>query len=337
MAGHQTCFAAVLTESLNAVQAASDRFDIKVKGKGGHGAAPHSTVDAIVEASHLVLALQTIVSRNRDPLEPAVLSVCMMKGGHGYNIICAYCRSAFDASLAALKMPHVDTGAEAPIYFHVFSHAPNPRVPLPAGDEVALCGTVRTFSEDTRSMVIRRMREVCDGVAATFGGSVDFIFDAGYPATVNRCPASVACVKKCGEELVGLDRSGVPFTTCGAEDFSYFLQEKVRCCHCDVAAGVEPSPWGPAWSRHGVHQLARFGDFPTVMPARHRCDGCCQRARAVSAARCCWIPSLSALAARCLLLCRRGSSGRGAAAPQVRVRLRQRRHAGLGQHVPPDC
>lgn len=164
-----------------ACMAASDRFDIKVKGKGGHGAAPHSTVDAIVEASHLVLALQTIVSRNRDPLEPAVLSVCMMKGGHGYNIIC---------------------------------------------DEVALCGTVRTFSEDTRSMVIRRMREVCDGVAATFGGSVDFVYDAGYPATVNRCPASVACVKKCGEELVGLDRSGVPFTTCGAEDFSYFLQEK---------------------------------------------------------------------------------------------------------------
>lgn len=73
---------------LDWLQAASDRFDIKVKGKGGHGAAPHSTVDAIVEASHLVLALQTIVSRNRDPLEPAVLSVCMMKGGHGYNIIC---------------------------------------------------------------------------------------------------------------------------------------------------------------------------------------------------------------------------------------------------------
>lgn len=80
-------------------------------------------------------------------------------------------------------------------------------------------------------MVIRRMREVCDGVAATFGGSVDFVFDAGYPATVNRCPASVACVKKCGEALVGLDRSGVPFTTCGAEDFSYFLQEKVSGMH----------------------------------------------------------------------------------------------------------
>jgi len=44
--------------------AASDKFVINVKGKGGHGALPQGTVDAIVEASHLVTSLQTIVSRN---------------------------------------------------------------------------------------------------------------------------------------------------------------------------------------------------------------------------------------------------------------------------------
>ena len=45
--------------------AASDMFCIEVKGKGGHGAAPQGTVDAIVEAAHVVSALQTIVSRNK--------------------------------------------------------------------------------------------------------------------------------------------------------------------------------------------------------------------------------------------------------------------------------
>lgn len=46
------------------VMASSDRFDITVKGKGGHGAAPQGTVDAIVEAAAVVMGLQTIVSRN---------------------------------------------------------------------------------------------------------------------------------------------------------------------------------------------------------------------------------------------------------------------------------
>ena len=44
--------------------AASDKFTINVKGKGGHGGAPQGTVDAIVEAAHVVTSLQTIVSRN---------------------------------------------------------------------------------------------------------------------------------------------------------------------------------------------------------------------------------------------------------------------------------
>ena len=69
------------------VMAASDKFEIEVKGKGGHGAAPQGTVDAIVEAAHLVTALQTIVSRNKDPLETGVVTVGTINGGFGYNII----------------------------------------------------------------------------------------------------------------------------------------------------------------------------------------------------------------------------------------------------------
>lgn len=69
------------------VMAASDKFCIEVRGSGGHGAAPQYTVDAIVEAATLVTSLQTVVSRNVDPLESAVLTCGTIKGGYGYNIV----------------------------------------------------------------------------------------------------------------------------------------------------------------------------------------------------------------------------------------------------------
>ena len=67
--------------------AAADMFDIKIKGIGGHGAAPQGTVDSVIVASHLVQALQTIVSRNTNPLESTVVSIGKINGGHNFNII----------------------------------------------------------------------------------------------------------------------------------------------------------------------------------------------------------------------------------------------------------
>lgn len=67
--------------------AAVDRFDVTVKGKGGHCAFPEQTVDPIVAASHIVLALQNIVSRKTGATDPAVLSICRINGGTAYNII----------------------------------------------------------------------------------------------------------------------------------------------------------------------------------------------------------------------------------------------------------
>ena len=69
------------------VLAAADMFDIKIKGIGGHGAAPQGTVDSVVVASHLVQALQTIVSRNTNPLESTVISIGKINGGNNFNII----------------------------------------------------------------------------------------------------------------------------------------------------------------------------------------------------------------------------------------------------------
>lgn len=67
--------------------AAVDEFTILVRGRGGHGALPHTAADAIVAASHIVLALQSIASRRTDPLEPVVVTVGSMHGGGAFNVI----------------------------------------------------------------------------------------------------------------------------------------------------------------------------------------------------------------------------------------------------------
>lgn len=69
------------------VNAASNPFTIKIKGRGGHGAYPHMAVDPIVMASQVVLGLQTIVSREIKPVNPAVVTVGSINGGTAQNII----------------------------------------------------------------------------------------------------------------------------------------------------------------------------------------------------------------------------------------------------------
>jgi amidohydrolase len=64
-----------------------DSVDIEIKGKGGHGALPHMAIDPVVIASQIVLALQTIVSRETDPLDSAVVTVGHIQGGTKRNII----------------------------------------------------------------------------------------------------------------------------------------------------------------------------------------------------------------------------------------------------------
>jgi amidohydrolase len=70
-----------------AIMAAADKFDMVIKGRGGHAALPHQTLDPIVAASQLVTALQNIVSRNTDPLASLVISVTKFNAGDAYNVI----------------------------------------------------------------------------------------------------------------------------------------------------------------------------------------------------------------------------------------------------------
>ncbi|RWZ87747.1 MAG: amidohydrolase [Hydrotalea sp. AMD] len=69
------------------VMASADEIYITIKSKGGHAAAPHLTVDTILVASHIIIALQQVISRNNNPLSPSVLSICAIQGGHTTNVI----------------------------------------------------------------------------------------------------------------------------------------------------------------------------------------------------------------------------------------------------------
>ncbi|MDF2972078.1 MAG: amidohydrolase [Microvirga sp.] len=70
-----------------AMMAAADRFTITIEGKGGHAARPHDCIDPVVISAHVITALQTIASRNADPLESVVVSVCTVKAGEAFNVI----------------------------------------------------------------------------------------------------------------------------------------------------------------------------------------------------------------------------------------------------------
>jgi hippurate hydrolase len=67
--------------------ASVDRASVRVRGRGGHGAAPHEAVDPVVAAAHIVTALQTVVSRNVDPLDVGVVTVASIHGGEATNVI----------------------------------------------------------------------------------------------------------------------------------------------------------------------------------------------------------------------------------------------------------
>ncbi|NCT93430.1 MAG: amidohydrolase, partial [Chitinophagaceae bacterium] len=69
------------------VMASADEIYITIRGKGGHAASPNLTADTVLIASHLVVSLQQVISRNKNPLTPSVLSICSIQGGHTTNVI----------------------------------------------------------------------------------------------------------------------------------------------------------------------------------------------------------------------------------------------------------
>ncbi|GGH07710.1 amidohydrolase [Alsobacter metallidurans] len=69
------------------LMAAADRFSLQIDGRGAHAAHPHASIDTVVIASQIIIALQSIVSRNVDPLEAAVVSVTYVRAGDTFNVL----------------------------------------------------------------------------------------------------------------------------------------------------------------------------------------------------------------------------------------------------------
>jgi amidohydrolase len=103
--------------------ASVDMVDITVFGEGGHGAAPHTTIDPVVLSAQMVLAFQTIVSREINPIDPAVVTVGSIHGGTVHNIIPdevklqltlrSYSKEVRDQSIAALQRISRNTALSA--------------------------------------------------------------------------------------------------------------------------------------------------------------------------------------------------------------------------------
>lgn len=95
-------------------------------------------------------------------------------------------------------------------------------------DRAELAGTVRAFSEAVQTSVERRLKELCDGIAATYGVRVELTYRRGYPPTVNTSREAALCAEVAahvsGSKVVTDARP-----TMGAEDFAFFLQEKPGC------------------------------------------------------------------------------------------------------------
>jgi amidohydrolase len=162
------------------IMAATDSIDIRIEGHGGHAARPHKCIDSVLVGAQLITALQSIVSRNVDPLDSAVISMCEFHAGNARNVI---------PQTAELR------------------------------------GTVRTLTEEVRSLVEKRVREVVAGVAQIAGAKIDLVYERGYPVTVNHA-SQTDVATQVAKEIAGDANVHETQPMMGAEDFSYMLEAR---------------------------------------------------------------------------------------------------------------
>jgi len=156
----------------------SDEFRIELRGKGGHGARPHQTQDVIIAGSRIVEAVQTIVSRELDARDAAVISVCEFHAGTAMNIIPSVAR---------------------------------------------LTGTVRTLKKEVQSLVMKRMKETVDSVAALHGVDAQFEYLVGCPS----CPIDDTAedlIRAAAGKALGTENVKELKTRMGGEDFAFYAQ-----------------------------------------------------------------------------------------------------------------
>ena len=164
--------------------ASSQNITITLDGVGGHGAMPHFAADPVVAGSAIVMALQSIVSRNTPPLEMSVITVGSFQAGQVNNVI---------PQRAVLKL------------------------------------SVRALNREVHAMLKKRIAELVQAQAQSYGVTATVDFVSGYPVLVNTkeetdFARSVAC------ELVGasnVNLNAAPLT--GSEDFAFMLEQLPGC------------------------------------------------------------------------------------------------------------
>jgi hippurate hydrolase len=180
-----------------------DTVNIDVKGVGGHGAYPQNTKDPIVLGSQIVLALQTLVSRENDPLEPAVVTVGSFHSGTKSNII---------------------------------------------SDEAKLALTVRSYTPETRKLLLDGIRRIARGEAIAAGLPEDKmpvveIEQPSADATFNTPLLSDRLLKLFGTHF-GKDRVEQTKSIMAAEDFGRFwLADKTKQSVIFWVGGVPKAKW----------------------------------------------------------------------------------------------
>lgn len=159
--------------------AATDLLDIEIEGRGGHAAKPNETVDTTVVAAQIVTALQTIVSRNADPVGNIVVSI-----------------TSFHTSSTAFNV-------------------------IP--QRVNMLGTVRTLSNDLRDLAEKRVSEICEGIAASFGAVARVKYVRNYPVMVNH-DAQTEFAAQVARDVSG-ECAQAPLVM-GGEDFAFMLEAR---------------------------------------------------------------------------------------------------------------
>lgn len=167
------------------IMAASDIFHIKIMGKGGHAAYPHRTIDPIVIGAHIITALQTLVSRESRPTDPAVITIAYFNAGTGaHNVI------------------------------------PN---------TAELTGTLRTYSDELRKSLKKRIGELSRAVARGMGGDTEYEFHFGVDATIND-PAAADFTVKVATGIFGAENVDPDVEpSMGGEDFGAMMQGRPGC------------------------------------------------------------------------------------------------------------
>lgn len=162
------------------MMAASRYFTITVKGSGSHAAMPHKGIDTVLVASHIVCAAHTIISRNINPMEAALISIPKFQGSTAPNV-------------------------------------------LP--ETVELQGTLRALSNTTREFLQKRLTEVVEHCAKSFGAEASIEFDKGYPLLVNEKKCTRFIVDTASSFLDTADINECYPPSLGSEDFSFYLEE----------------------------------------------------------------------------------------------------------------